>query len=304
MDVVPSPTKFVSLQLRQNYTMLAKLLLYFKLAGVVLQVIGGEVRRAWRFRSVRKLAAKSGSTPSAERTKNIVVIGASFSGHYAARILARSLPPKSNYRVVVVEPNSHFQFTWVLPRYCVAKNHEHKAFIPYGKYAAGSDGALRWIKDRVVRIAEGSVELQDSDEVVPFEYLVIATGAAVKSGLPSRVNNTEKKQGMELLREMQNRIEAANTVVVVGGGAAGVEVATDAKSLYPKKHIILVHSRAAVMHRFGKRLQEAALEGLQRLEVEVILEDRVTEEDDAAGMVTLRSGRKIQCDYFVRTISS
>jgi NADH dehydrogenase FAD-containing subunit len=279
--------------------MFAKLLLYFKLAGVVLQVLGAEIRRSWRFRTIRKLAAKNGSTPASERSRNIVVIGASFSGHYVARILARSLPPKSNYRVVVIEPNSHFQFTWVLPRYCVAKGHEHKAFIPYGKYAEGPDGALRWIKDRAVRINETTVELQDSDGDIPFEYLVIATGAAVKSGLPSRVNNTEKKQGMELLREMQRRIEASNTVVVVGGGAAGVEVATDAKSLYPNKHIILVHSRRAVMHRFGKRLQEAALEGLERLKVEVILEDRVTEEDDATGTVTLKSGRKIQCDYFV-----
>ncbi|KAJ2966689.1 hypothetical protein NQ176_g10030 [Zarea fungicola] len=97
---------------------------------------------------------------------------------------------------------------------------------------------------------------------------------------------------------MQQRIAKAETVVVVGGGAAGVEVATDAKSLYPNKHIILVHSRSAVMHRFGKELQKAAMEGLKRLEVEVILEDRVIEEDDANGSVTLKSGRKINCDYF------
>ncbi|KAJ3499262.1 hypothetical protein NLG97_g465 [Lecanicillium saksenae] len=98
---------------------------------------------------------------------------------------------------------------------------------------------------------------------------------------------------------MQQRIAKADTVVVVGGGAAGVEVATDAKSFYPDKHIILVHSRAAVMHRFGKDLQTAALEGLKRLDVEVILEDRVIEEDDANGTVTLKSGRKIECNFFI-----
>lgn len=280
--------------------MLSKALLYVKLVLIFARLIGGEARRQLRFRRVRNQAKKNGSTPSAERTHNIVVIGASFAGHYAARILARSLPPDSKYRVVVVEPNSHFQFTWVLPRFCVIPGgHEHKAFVPYGKYADAADGALHWIKDRAARITESEVVLQDGAESIPYDHLVIATGAAVQSGLPSRVNNTEKAEGVRLLQVMQQRIAQADTVVVVGGGAAGVEVATDAKSLYPEKRIILVHSRAAPMHRFGKDLQIAAMGGLKRLDVEVILEDRVIEEDDANGSVTLKSGRKINCNYFV-----
>lgn len=280
--------------------MFRKVLLYLKLVVIFIRFFAIETRRTLHFRSVLKQAKKLGSTPSAERTHNIVVIGASFAGHYAARILARSLPADSKYRVVVIEPNSHFQFTWVLPRFCVIPGgHEHKAFIPYGKYADAADGALHWIKDCATEVGDTAVQLQDSGESISYDYLVIATGAAVQSGLPSRVNNTEKAQGVKLLQAMQQRIAKAETVVVVGGGAAGVEVATDAKSLYPNKHIILVHSRSAVMHRFGKELQKAAMEGLKRLEVEVILEDRVIEEDDANGSVTLKSGRKINCDYFV-----
>ncbi|KAF1730743.1 Apoptosis-inducing factor 2 [Beauveria bassiana] len=285
--------------------MLSKVLLYVKLTVFFARMMADEVRRLLRFRRVRNLAKKTGSTPAAERTHNIVVIGASFSGHYAARIIARSLPPDSKHRVVVVEPNSHFQFTWVLPRFCVIPGgHEHKAFIPYGKYADAVDGALHWIKDRAVGITESEVLLQNGGgggggEGVPYSYLVIATGAAVQSGLPSRVNHTEKAEGIRLLQEMQQRIAQADTVVVVGGGAAGVEVAADAKSLYPNKHIILVHSRPAVMHRFGKELQTAAMEGLKRLEVDVILEDRVIEEDDANGTVTLKSGRKIDCNCLI-----
>jgi NADH dehydrogenase FAD-containing subunit len=201
---------------------------------------------------------------------------------------------------VVVEPNSHFQFTWVLPRFCVVKDHEHKAFIPYGGYLAGvPEGSYRWVKDRVVDIDETTVKLQDSDEAIPYEFLVIATGSGVQDGLPSRVNATDKRQGMKLLQGMQKNIESAETVVVVGGGAAGVEVATDAKDLYPEKRVILIHSRDAVMHRFGKGLQVAAREGLERLGVELILEERVVDEDAASGVVTLKSGRQITCNFFV-----
>lgn len=280
--------------------MLEKTKLYTKIVGYTLVIIWAELRLAVRAAIVRRQAAWFGSSTAEERTRNIVIVGASFAGYRVAQVIAKNLPPRSQFQIVVVEPNSHFQFTWVLPRFCVVKGHEHKAFIPYGGNMAGvPEGSYRWVKDRVVDIDGTAVRLQDSDEAIPYEFLVIATGSGVQDGLPSRVNATDKLEGMRRLQGIQNSIEAANTVVVVGGGAAGVEVATDAKALYPEKHVILIHSRNAVMHRFGKGLQEAAREGLERLGVELILEERVVDEDADSGVVTLKSGRKITCDFFV-----
>lgn len=271
-----------------------------KFIGYAVVLIWGELKYALRAVSVRYRARWFGATAAADRSRNIVIVGASFAGYHVARIVARSLPPKSPYRVVVVEPNSHFHFTWVLPRFCVVKGHESKAFIPYGGYVAGApDGVIRWVKDRVASVSPAGVRLQGRDEEIPYDFLVIATGSKIKDGLPSRVNATDKNEGMRRMRAIQDGIEAAKTVVVVGGGAAGVEVATDAKDLYPDKRIVLVHSRSAVMHRFGKILQDAAQKGLERLGVELILEDRVVNEDAAAGIVTLRSGKEIPCDYYV-----
>ncbi|KAH7143667.1 hypothetical protein EDB81DRAFT_690331 [Dactylonectria macrodidyma] len=250
-------------------------------------------KESWAFRL-------SGGKASATRDANIVIVGANFAGYQAAKVLSLNLPPGSRYRVVVVEPSSHFQFTWVLPRFCVAKGHEHKAFIPYGAYLAGApEGAVQWIKDRVASISKSHIKLQDSGEEIPYEYLIIATGSAVDEGLPSRTNATEKLESMKRMQAMQKSIEGASRIVVVGGGAAGVEVATDAKSLYPDKTIILVHSRKKCMHRFGEGLKKAAEEGLDRLGIEVILEERVVGEDKEAGTVTLRSGRVIECDLFI-----
>lgn len=281
--------------------MLQKPKLYAKLIGYIFYQLYNEIRRFTSATLVRQQAWLQGSSPPSSRDYNIVIIGASFAGYHVARIVSANLPPHSRYRVVVIEPNSHFQFTWVLPRFCVVKGHEDKAFVPYGGYVKKAlGGSLRWIKDRAVDITEKSVKLQQSDEEIPYEILVIATGSGVEGGLPSRVNESDKIEGMKRLQAMQSSIESANTVVVVGGGAAGVEVATDAKALYPEKKIVLVHSRSALMHRFGKGLQVAAIEATVRLGVEVILEERVVDEDASAGTVTLKSGQKISCDFFVR----
>lgn len=280
--------------------MLAKATLYAKLASYMLFVLWGELRRSVRTALVQRQIRRQSSEVSTPRTRNIVIVGANFSGHHVAYILTSSLPPDSPYRVVVIEPNSHFQFTWVLPRLCVVKGHEHKAFIPYGGLVRDNpEGVLRWVTDRVASVTEKTVHLENSGEDIPYDILVIATGSGVDKGLPSRVNATDKLAGMKLMQELQQKIELAETVVVVGGGAAGVEIATDAKHLYPKKHVILVHSRDAVMHRFGKGLQKSALEGLQTLGVEVILNERVNDGGRENGAIVLRSGRKVSCDLVV-----
>ncbi|RYP41187.1 hypothetical protein DL767_001191 [Monosporascus sp. MG133] len=239
-----------------------------------------------------------------DKVRNIVIVGASFAGYPAARVLAKSLPflPGNHYRLVVVEPHSHFHFTWVLPRFCVVKDHEDKAFIPYGGYlGTAGPGVLRWTQDHVVSASRDSVRLSSGEEV-PYEFLIVATGSGTGSSgdsLPSRVDADGKKDGIQKLKDMQLKIEKARNLVVVGGGAAGVELATDAKDKYPEKKVVIVHSRDAVMHRFGPALQAAAMDGLRELGVDVITGERVVGHDAKSGFVTLKSGRRVECDVLI-----
>jgi NADH dehydrogenase FAD-containing subunit len=168
-----------------------------------------------------------------------------------------------------------------------------------------------------VRYSEGSEDvenLKETTEEIPYTYLVMATGVdspnshtssngSVGPTLPSRVGISDKAAGEARIRALQQAVSEAKTIVVAGGGAAGFEVATDAKDKYPDKRVVLVHSRKAVMHRFGPELQEMALGELERLGVEVILEERVLEvkekPDGVTRDVVIRSGKAIECDCYV-----
>ncbi|KAG8427363.1 hypothetical protein J3459_006758 [Metarhizium acridum] len=182
--------------------------LYARFPSYVLAVLGEEPRYVFNRATVRRRAQFLGSTPPDQRDRTIVIIGASFAGHDVARLVAGRLSPKSRYRVVVMEPNSHFQFTWVLPRFCVIKDHEHKALIPYGKHAQCPPGVLEWIQDGVVSINKTHVRLENGGKSIGYDYLAIATGSGVKTSLPSRVN-AERRAGVQLIRRVQSRIEAA-----------------------------------------------------------------------------------------------
>ncbi|KAI2606322.1 FAD/NAD(P)-binding domain-containing protein [Hypoxylon fragiforme] len=289
--------------------MLEKPILFIKGAGFIFSFfVLSNLRRSiyFRLRKLRYYLTSSSSSISEhqQQPRNIVIVGASIAGYTVARTIAQYLLPDSVYRVVVIEPHDHLHFTWVLPRFCVVGGHEHKAFIPYGGHLpAGAfeadGGKVAWIKDRVAAISRDSVRVEGTDEEIPYAFLVVATGSGATDSLPSRVPADDMEQGVELLRAMQTRIRDANDLVVVGGGAAGVELATDAKSKYPEKRVVLVHSRDSVMHRFGPRLQSAALDGIKELGIELITGDRVVEEKQEEGVVVLKSGKEIVCDYLV-----
>jgi len=281
-----------------------KAVLVCKLFGYILRVYVSFFTRNTKPHRLASDAPSAGADADVESKtpkRNIVVVGAGFAGYHAARIIACDLQADSPFEVVVIEPNSHFNFTWVLPRFCVVENHEDKAFIPYGPYLNGARAT--WVQGKVASVDKESVTL-GSGEVIPYEYLVIATGSGADDSLPSRVGETSKIKGVKLMQAMQQRIKASKKLVVVGGGAAGVELATDAKSLYPEKSVTLIHSRSSVLHRFGPEMQAAGMKALTDLGVEVILNDRLIGQDEATGVATLKSGKTVEYDYVVCYFSS
>lgn len=212
---------------------------------------------------------KSGSSP-----KNVVIIGGSFAGIFLAKRLCESLP--SGYKVILVEKNTHFHYPFVFPRFSVVKGHEPKAFIPYDDILySGRKGVPEGIFERrcgtVVEVTRDSVKLASGD-VISFEFLAIATGTS--SSRPSKLVSPDKHGGCEELRSLQDQIQNAESIAVVGGGAVGVELVTDIKGWYPEKDLMLVHSRDRLLHVYGPRLHGRAMEEMDKLGITVKLGER------------------------------
>lgn len=151
------------------------------------------------------------------------------------------------------------------PRFAVLPKYEHKAFIPYTTTFASSPHASQHavIQARVSQLHKNHVVLDrewhegggSGSREIPFDYLVVATGTRLQA--PGTMAHDDKPTSVRYFQAYQARVRGAHSIAIVGGGAVGVQMATDLKELYPDKEVTVVHSRAQLMP-----LYHEALDGL------------------------------------------
>lgn len=70
-------------------------------------------------------------------------------------------------------------------------------------------------------------------------------------------------------------VERSKKIVIIGGGAVGVQLSTDIKELFPEKEVTLVHSRKQLMNNFHHGLHELIEQRANQLGLKLVLGHRV-----------------------------
>ncbi|KAF9787765.1 hypothetical protein BJ322DRAFT_1045036 [Thelephora terrestris] len=250
-------------------------------------------------------------------TKTVVVLGASYGGHRAVHQLVERLP--EDWRVVVIERNTHFTHLYALPRLAILRGHEHKPFIPYTKLfkpkacpgrapatdlpesVKGHDfihanvTSVEAHRINFTRLSTRPCDL-DAPSYVDFDYLVYALGSHLPAPIniwspsrsvgPGTPNGSQdsllldehdgtKTKSRQWLRTAHSRIKAATSILVVGGGALGVQFATDIADVYPNKAVTLVHSRDQLLPGFDKWMHDTITNRLREMNVRLLLNTRI-----------------------------
>ncbi|KAJ7607785.1 hypothetical protein DFH06DRAFT_1111764 [Mycena polygramma] len=230
-------------------------------------------------------------------SKTVVVLGGAYGGARAAQLIAAGLP--DGWRIVLIDRNSHVNHVYILPRLAVLAGHEHKAFVPYTNIFNVPEGKAdpakyTFIRAHIRSLSANSVKLSrafpelgiDTDEL-RFDYAVYALGSHLPSPLNLWHGSPEgkpavhhayggtKAESITWLKGKQRAIEEAGSVLVVGGGALGIQFATDIAEVYPEKRVTLLHSRARLLPRFDGAMHTEILQALESANVDVILGERL-----------------------------
>ncbi|KAF8881689.1 hypothetical protein CPB84DRAFT_1838278 [Gymnopilus junonius] len=272
-----------------------------------------------------------GGSVQTNNSKIIVVLGASYGGAHAAQVLAASVP--DGWRVILIDRNSHMNHLYVMPRFAVLPGHEYKAFIPYTNvFLLDSpvhihiQAQVTSIRPNHLTISRAFPELGIPTTTISFDYAIYALGARLPPPLnlwESPIENESlgerilqysglKTEGCEWLRSKQRIIERVPTVLVVGGGALGIQFATDIKDIYPTKKVTLLHSRLRLLPRFDEKMHNEVMNTCKSQGIEVILGERLDLDStknqsvkmDQYGQKVVRTvtGREIAADLILLCI--
>lgn len=248
--------------------------------------------------------------------ERIVIVGGGFAGLLLAKKLL-----KANYQVVLIDKNNYHQFQPLFYQVAMAGLEPSSIAFPLRKFFQGSSNVYIRVTE-VTAIEYDKKRLQTPLGIVNYDHLVIATGADTNffgnaalaaKALPMKsvsealylrnriLDDYEKTLSITDEEERQGYID----IVIVGGGPTGVEVAGSLaemrKYILPKDYpemdcseieIILIQSGDQLLKGMSDEAAKKALEFLQKMDVKVILNNRVTAYDGE--IVTMKDGTQIR----------
>lgn len=272
--------------------------------------------------------------------KTILILGASYAGlstaHYTLKHILPSLPNNgSTYTVTLVSPNSTFFARPVSPRALVSELllPSAKAFLDFqtsfAKYGADKFRFVQGVATSLDHAARSVTvaRTDNSEETIEYYALVIATGTLTASPLLGM----HKDEGLvkEAWARFQAAVGEAKSIVIAGGGPAGIETAGElgeflngragwfkSKLENPKVAVTVVNAdakilpvlRPAIALQAEKYLAKVGVTVIKNVKVEGVTPEGAGYGDaTSAGLekvtqratVKLSNGETIECDLYI-----
>ncbi|KAL5709156.1 hypothetical protein ACHQM5_019876 [Ranunculus cassubicifolius] len=187
----------------------------------------------------------------------VVIIGGGIGGGLAAETLQYSAD------VTLIDPKDYFEVTWANLRSMVEPSFAEKSVFNHSDYLTNG----RLVVSHVSNITESEVSTVDGDHI-PYDYLVVASG--------HQDNYAKTREGrLKHYQAEYEKINSANSILIVGGGPTGVELAGEIVVDFPEKKVTLVHKGPRLLEFVNKKASKKALDWLLSKNVEVLLNQSV-----------------------------
>jgi NADH dehydrogenase FAD-containing subunit len=165
-------------------------------------------------------------TSTSSARPSVVVVGGGYGGINAAKAVDDIAD------VTLVDPTEAFVHNVAAWRALVEPEWLDRIFLPYERLLANG----RFVRDRAVAIDGRRVTLASGEALEP-DYLVLATGSSYP--FPAKTEEPDIEAARSRFRAAHEALLAADRVLIVGAGPAGLELAGEIKSFYPEKDVTL-----------------------------------------------------------------
>jgi NADH dehydrogenase len=253
--------------------------------------------------------------------KRIIIVGGGFAGLKLAERLENA-----DFEVVLVDKNNYHQFLPLIYQVASAGIEPSSISFPFRKiFQKRKHLFFRLAEVRTIFPEKNMI--QTSIGKANYDYIVFAAGTTTNyfgnkhiEDIAIPMKNVSEAMGLRnaLLANYERAITCATekekqellNIVIVGGGATGVEVAGAIAEMkkyilskdYPEMdnselNIYLIEAEGRLLSSVSEKSSESVLQFLQKMGVNVWLKERVTGYEDY--QVTLESGKVIPTRSFI-----
>jgi NADH dehydrogenase FAD-containing subunit len=231
---------------------------------------------------------------SSPGSSSVVVVG----GGYAGVNVAKALDDVAD--VTLVDPTEAFVHNIAAWRSLVEPDWLDRIFFPYEHLLANGP----FVRDRAVGVDGRRVTLASGDVLEP-DYLVLATGSAYP--FPAKVEEPDIASARARVLEAHDALLAAECVLILGAGPAGLELSGEIKAVHPDKHVTIADISSDILAGpYDQALRNELRRQLDGLGIELRLDAQLRELPTAApatlAPITLHTadGATLEADMWFR----
>ncbi|MEQ8700223.1 MAG: FAD-dependent oxidoreductase [Bauldia litoralis] len=204
------------------------------------------------------------------KDRNILILGGGFAG---AR-LAQELTKSGFSNVTLVDRKDYFEVTYSTLRTLAEPDMGERARLKYADFIKSG-----FRQGNVTELGEHNAKLDDGTHL-GFDIAVAATGSSYRSFPVAKSADAISIE--DRAREMageHERLVAAQKVLILGGGAVGVELAGEIAGHYPDKSVTVAEAGDRLLGTLKPRAGRIAERQLKALGVNIRTGTRLSPED-------------------------
>ncbi|CAH2350982.1 apoptosis-inducing factor 1 [[Candida] railenensis] len=237
---------------------------------------------------------------------SIVIIGSNVAGITAIGTIFKEIQSsgqKSKYSITVVSKSSHIYGNPTAPRLLVEPQHADKVFFSVENYLKNHSKGVKYefIHSSVDKTDFNSKILTlSSGKELKYDYLIIASGSHAES--PAFKLHGDYLESKKAIKEVNKSIQDSGSIAILGGGATGVETASEIAYSFPKKKVTLFTGAEGPLSAIGKSIP--ASKKLEKLGIKIVNKKRfssIDSTDTGASVITFADGSSETFDFYLPT---